>query len=138
DLQRAILAGVGILLAGLILTGTGLRYIVTRTLRPIRTLTNAATAIAGGDLGQAVPVSGNDEFGALARTFNAMAAQLRGLVGTLEQRVADRTADLERRSQYLQASAEVAQAMTSILDSDRLGREVVELIRERFGLYYVG
>jgi GAF domain-containing protein len=45
---------------------------------------------------------------------------------------------LERRSAYLQASAEVGQAATSILDSNRLIAQAVELIRERFGLYYVG
>jgi len=46
--------------------------------------------------------------------------------------------DLERRSNQLEAAARVAQAATSILETDRLIREVVEVIRERFGLYYVG
>jgi len=46
--------------------------------------------------------------------------------------------DLERRSNQLEASARVAQAATSILETDRLIREVVEVIRARFGLYYVG
>jgi GAF domain-containing protein len=49
-----------------------------------------------------------------------------------------RTRDLERRSLQLVASAEVSRAATSILETDRLIRQVVELIRERFGLYYVG
>ena len=46
--------------------------------------------------------------------------------------------ELEQRSVQLEASAKVAQAATSILDTDRLMRQVVEVIRERFGLYYVG
>jgi len=46
--------------------------------------------------------------------------------------------DLERRSAQLEAAAEVAQAATSILETDRLMRQVVEVIRDRFGLYYVG
>jgi GAF domain-containing protein len=67
-----------------------------------------------------------------------MTTQLRQILGDLEQRVAARTLDLERQSAYLQASAEVGRAATSILEIDRLIRQVVELIRERFGLYYVG
>jgi GAF domain-containing protein len=49
-----------------------------------------------------------------------------------------RTRDLERRSLQLVASAEVSRAATSILETDRLSQQVVELIRERFDLYYVG
>jgi GAF domain-containing protein len=57
---------------------------------------------------------------------------------TLEQRVADRTADLEQRSAYLRASAEVGRAAISILEVELLTRQVVDLIRTSFGLYYVG
>lgn len=48
------------------------------------------------------------------------------------------TRELEQRSKYLQASAEVGHATTSILETDVLIEQSVELIRERFGLYYVG
>jgi len=56
----------------------------------------------------------------------------------LEQRVAERTKDLESRSQYLEASAQVANAAASILDRNELIQQVVELIQEQFDLYYVG
>jgi GAF domain-containing protein len=49
-----------------------------------------------------------------------------------------RTEDLQRHSAYLEASAEVAQSASSILDVDLLMERIVELIRERFGFYYVG
>ncbi len=52
--------------------------------------------------------------------------------------MAERTQDLENRSAYLEATAEVGRVATSILDTDQLIQQVVELIRERFGLYYVG
>lgn len=45
---------------------------------------------------------------------------------------------LDRRALQLQAAAEVSRATGSILDSDELIQQVVELTRERFGLYYVG
>src|SRR5690606_29599776 len=51
--------------------------------------------------------------------------------------LADRAAMLERRTAYLQASSEVARAVVSVLDVEQLLARVVELIRERFGLYYV-
>lgn len=49
----------------------------------------------------------------------------------LELRVADRT-------RALSTAAEVGRAAASILDPERLVKQVVELIRERFDLYYVG
>ncbi len=45
---------------------------------------------------------------------------------------------LEERSTQLEASADVSHAATSILETERLIQQVVELIRERFDLYYVG
>ena len=45
---------------------------------------------------------------------------------------------LDRRAIQLQAAAEVSRATGSILDPDELIHQVVELTRERFGLYYVG
>jgi GAF domain-containing protein len=57
---------------------------------------------------------------------------------SLEQRIRDRTQDLEQRSAYLEVAAEISQSASSILERDRLVQEVAELIRERLDLYYVG
>jgi PAS domain S-box-containing protein len=45
---------------------------------------------------------------------------------------------LERRSQLLQVAAEVSRAASAILNPDTLSQQVVELVQQRFGLYYVG
>ncbi|HDQ72615.1 MAG TPA: GAF domain-containing protein [Chloroflexi bacterium] len=45
---------------------------------------------------------------------------------------------LQRRAIQLEASAEVAQAITSIFDVDTLLRKAVNLIRDRFGFYHAG
>ena len=45
---------------------------------------------------------------------------------------------LERRALQLQTSAEVSHAASSILDPDELIQQAVDLVRERFGLYYAG
>jgi GAF domain-containing protein len=64
--------------------------------------------------------------------------ELQLLRDSLEQRVVERTSELERRSLQLQAATEVSQAATSILDVDKLIWQVVRLIQQRFGLYHVG
>lgn len=45
---------------------------------------------------------------------------------------------LEQRAVQLQAAADVSSVAGSVLDPDKLIRKVVNLIRERFDLYYVG
>ena len=45
---------------------------------------------------------------------------------------------VENRAVQLQTAAEVSRAASSILDSDVLSRQVVNVMRERFGLYYTG
>ena len=49
-----------------------------------------------------------------------------------------RTRDLERQTTYLKASAEVSRVATSILKPEEMIRQAAELIREQFGVYYVG
>ncbi|MCP4539649.1 MAG: GAF domain-containing protein [Chloroflexi bacterium] len=45
---------------------------------------------------------------------------------------------LEHQSTQLQTAAEVSRAVGSILDPEALAPQVVDLVRERFGLYYAG
>ncbi|OGO61437.1 MAG: hypothetical protein A2032_03290 [Chloroflexi bacterium RBG_19FT_COMBO_49_13] len=56
----------------------------------------------------------------------------------LEVRVTERTFDLERRNRQIEAVTEVSRVASSILDTDVLIRQVVELIQNSFDLYYVG
>ncbi len=57
--------------------------------------------------------------------------QLEALQASLEQQVAQRTADLT-------TAVDVGRAAASILELEILTRQVVDLVRERFGLYYAG
>jgi GAF domain-containing protein/HAMP domain-containing protein len=99
--------------------------------------TAAQLSGASQDL-RAQAVSRNDEIGVLAQAFEGMTDQLAGLIGNLENIVDERTRQLETRSAYLEASADVSRVTTSILDPDRLIDSAVEMIRDRFDLYYVG
>jgi len=47
-------------------------------------------------------------------------------------------AALEHHSTQLQTAAEVSRAVSSILDPEALSPQVVDLVRERFNLYYAG
>ena len=54
----------------------------------------------------------------------------------LEETVARRTRDLEQRAIQLATAAEVGRAAASILELESLSHQVVDLVRDRFGLYY--
>lgn len=116
-----------------------LALLVTRTIAsPVADLAETATRIAEGDRELSAPVDSEDEIGILAQAFNSMTTQLSALIAQLEGRVAERTRALEVRSNYLEASADVSRAAGSILDPDQLVEQAVELIRDRFDLYYIG
>ncbi|MBN2004959.1 MAG: GAF domain-containing protein [Anaerolineae bacterium] len=137
-LYVTLILTVGITLASLALAVTAALFMTRNIVRPLSQLSETARQIAAGRLDQVIQVNRQDELGQVALTFNLMTEQLRELFGNLEHRVVERTRDLERRSTYLEASAEVARAASSILSVDDLTHQVVELIRSRFSFYYVG
>ena len=105
-------------------------FAIGRALRPINTLTVVATAAAAGDL-NVRPSQSNATTKSvlLADAFNTMIARLHELIDSLEQRI-------QARTEQLQASADVGRAAVSILDTNQLLREIVNLITNRFGFYY--
>lgn len=114
----------------LALIAAGLGFIVAQSLSgPVVRLTKVAEQIAGGDIQAQANVETGDEIGTLANAFNAMTAQLRDFIASLEQRVAARTKDLA-------TVAEVGTATATILESKKLLQEVVDLTKERFNLYH--
>lgn len=122
----------GTVLLALVISGFVffLALFVSRILsRPLRDLTRVAEKVAGGDFSEKAQANSEDEIGTLATTFNSMTRQLDETLQGLETLV-------EERTQYMQASSDVARAASSILDPDRLIRVVGDLITERFGFYY--
>lgn len=61
-----------ILIAGLIIS----RLISRRLVKPLMELTEGSKRLGAGDLGYRIPLSGNDEFADLARSFNEMAFEI--------------------------------------------------------------
>lgn len=135
--NRLILVGFGYGLA--VIVALVLSSVIQRSItRPVAELRKGADAFLQGRMDVTVPVVGNDELSLLGRTFNQLTAQLRESISSLEQRVADRTRDLEQRAVQLATAADVGRAAASILDLKTLTQEVVDLVRQRFDFYYAG
>ncbi len=105
---------------------------------PIQNLANAMTEVERGSLSQRAELVSTDETGQLTIAFNQMVSHLEVLQTGLEEQVAQRTADLARRTAQLEAAASVARRTAEIRDLDTLLNETVRLISERFGFYHAG
>ena len=97
---------------------------------PIVRLDAVAARVAQGDLDSRAEVESDDEIGSLATTFNFMTGRLQETLAGLEQRVADRT-------RALATSTEVGRRLSTILDQQRLVKEVVEQVQRSFDYYHV-
>src|SRR5215475_11154483 len=82
-----------------------------RITRPVKQLTQQAQKIAGGNLDQQIAVQSRDEIGQLASAFNTMTGSLQR---TLEDRIRQRTMELEERSAALERSLEDVRAMGEV------------------------
>jgi len=69
---------------------------------PLLQLSDAARRVQQGDLSVRVQYDSDDELGRLGRAFNTMAEDLSKLYRGLEQRIAEKTADLERSNRSLE------------------------------------
>jgi methyl-accepting chemotaxis protein len=63
---------VGSMLLMLVITSATTLFVVSRAIRPLRKLTQAAHRITGGNHDETIPVESNDEIGTLAEAFNVM------------------------------------------------------------------
>jgi signal transduction histidine kinase/HAMP domain-containing protein len=157
-LAAAVLAAV--ILAGVI--GLALNNSITRN---VVRLTRTAGELRAGNLEVRAQVDSADELGQLADSFNDMAARIDALVGTLEQKVDERTADLTQANLLLQQEiverrrveaerehllrAERAQArrqaalfrlsaeLAAALDEPQVCRRVVDGLHDTLGFDYV-
>jgi sigma-B regulation protein RsbU (phosphoserine phosphatase) len=123
----------GIALVASILIGILISRWMTR---PILQLKQAAIALAQGDFDQHIQVDRKDELGILASAFNSMVAQLQDAFAALkqtnealEQRVEERTADLEAANQKILSLNECLQEenvrMSAELDVARTLQQMI-------------
>lgn len=137
----SILATLGMaFLAGLI----GI-FIARRLAVPLTKLTETATQISEGNIELDATARGPNETVRLANAFNSMTTQLRGFISSLEERVAERTAEVEaanekiaRRAEQFEAIAQVTRTISSIHDREVLLPRITRMISQHFGFYHVG
>jgi GAF domain-containing protein/HAMP domain-containing protein len=128
---RSLLISLGVMVIIALSVAGAAIYISRRLAAPLLNLTATASRIAGGETDLQAAPQGPAEVVDLAEAFNSMTAQLHELLTNLEQRVAERT-------RGLLTAAEVAKTTTAVLDINELLPQVVNLMQDRFALYYVG
>jgi GAF domain-containing protein/HAMP domain-containing protein len=103
-------------------------------LQPVTNLSTEVNEISSSqDFSRRLPVRSQDEMGSLSDEINHLLELLQ------KQRVEwDRTQDLQRRITQVRTAAEISRLISAIQEPQSLLRQVADLIRERFNLYYVG
>ena len=120
-------------------------FVARQLSSPLVNLSAIANEVASGNLTSSAKVTGPTEIAQVASTFNTMTSRLRELVGNLEQRVAERTTELERASQQVQhraeqfeAIAQISRVISSIQNQEELLTRLTQMISQSFGFYHVG
>ena len=128
-------------------------YFFTRSITtPLRQLTLAASQIAAErpenikeQLSNPIQIETQDELEDLANAFTQMAFNLRQSLEGLEEKVSQRTVDLEtsriqseRRAGDLQAISEISKVIAGEQKLPNLLPLITRLVSERFGFYHTG
>lgn len=126
--QRLILlvAGYIVLLVAVVAIAMVVQQSVTH---PLSELRQGAEAFLSNRQGTSIPAEGRDELSLLARTFNQITAELAQTLASLQQRVAAATGNL-------MVASEVGRNVAQVQELGALLKNAVDLIRERFNLYY--
>jgi GAF domain-containing protein/HAMP domain-containing protein len=105
---------------------------------PIIELAQVTESYGAGKFHVRAYVNRKDEIGALASSYNQMAAELQDIIGKLEQRVSDRTKELENQTLRVRVAAEIARDAASSRDLSELLESTAKLLLERFHFYHAG
>ncbi|WP_211209861.1 type IV pili methyl-accepting chemotaxis transducer N-terminal domain-containing protein [Uliginosibacterium gangwonense] len=101
-------------------------------IRPVASLQAGIANLATRRFDVRIPVETDDEFGELAQGFNAMAEELQTLYRGLEQRVRDKTAQLEAQNRELAILYEMAAFLSHPSSVEAQCRGFLQRILARF------
>jgi len=124
-LRAPVVRSVAILLLGLLLALAASIFLARRMAAPIRLLQAGAARVGRGELDHRIDIRTGDELQALADEFNQTAAQLQESQRGLEQKVGERTRELERSLEEMRALGEIGRAVSSTLDLDTVLRTII-------------
>ncbi|PYT03541.1 MAG: hypothetical protein DMF65_04015, partial [Acidobacteria bacterium] len=116
----------------LLLAGVAVAFAMSRSItRPLRSLTEAASVIRGGDYSRTVDIRRKDEMGALAAAFNAMVVKVRDSRRELERKVQERTLQLEAAPNAMLIVDERGRVTLANTQAERLfGYDRAELLEQ--------
>lgn len=121
-LQRYSMILITLLAMGIIVPALFVFSGMQRVTRPINSLVEASRQVARGDFGWTVEAHTGDELEVLAEQFNQMSAELKRSYSRLEQRV-------EERTRELQTVLEVSRNFSSILELEPLLAKILDQLR---------
>jgi signal transduction histidine kinase len=119
-MQSVIVAWAVAAAAALVCAAIAGYAISSRITRPVVALAEASDRMAQGDLGARADLTGSDEIGRLAGSFNQMAAQVEATVRSLQRFVSDAAHQLGTPLTALRADLEIAQDAAVTEDERRL------------------
>jgi len=109
-------------------------YLYRRLIAPLAGLLVAARTVSQGSFSTRVHHTGNDELGQLGRAFNAMVEEIAAMYGKLEDKVAEKTAELRRTNQSLELLYHVSQQLSATdLTIDRL-QDILREVEAELGI----
>jgi len=111
-----------LLVLGLVIGATIIAWVSSRITGPIRALHHGAKIIGSGNLGYRVNIHSGDEIQWLGEEFNKMAGELNISYATLEQKVTDKTSELEK------ANSQLEQANRSLVKANKAKDEFLRVM----------
>jgi GAF domain-containing protein/HAMP domain-containing protein len=128
-----------VILSFLVIFGLILSYMLSQSISdPIKEMEQAMGEISKGNFNERARIITSDETMQLIMRLNQMIEQLEISRSTLERQVEERTSELTRRTEELQAASQVAREAASQQDLNQLLERTVILISARFGFYHTG
>ncbi|MCJ7433260.1 MAG: GAF domain-containing protein, partial [Anaerolineales bacterium] len=132
---EAILQNMGVQLIGLGMAAIVISFLLAFTaeraiVQPLEDIINTMNKVESGDLTARTEVISSGELGQVSLRLNQVIRQIEGAQAILEQRIAERTRNLE-------LAAEVGRTVSQVRALDVMLKDAAELIRKQFDLYYV-
>ena len=116
QLQRSLTFALGLFACMLFLVTLTVYFQLLRlVLTPLNKIIRAIQEMARGDLSARVDVQTNDELGLLAESFNKMSGDLRSMYEIIEEKVRQRTKELQETQTKQQASEAASKAKSQFL-----------------------
>jgi GAF domain-containing protein/HAMP domain-containing protein len=137
--RRYLLRLVIIVLLSLLLIVVGGVVFANYLAKPIVDLRDMANKISQGEFNTHIAnIPKTRELAELSLDLNKMTDNLRELINGVEERVAERTSGLTKRTEQLRAASYIARQTADVQDLSSILQIVVDLITNQFGYYHAG